>query len=111
MKTPALLRTLSRLKPLSPAGLVARAGLLAAFYLVCKISGLRGYTTFLSGTSQSATWSGTVFGGVTYLAAYFGAVLGAPVLLLTAGLLAGWRRLRAGRAPACKRPPTGYAHP
>lgn len=99
MKTPALLSTLSRLDPFSPAGLAARAGLLAAVYLVCEISGLRAYTTFLSGTSQATSWSGTVVGGVAFLAAYFGAVLGAPTLLLAAGLLGAWRRFNRRQSP------------
>ena len=90
----ALLSELTRSPIVSPCGLAARAGLLAAVYLVCEIAGLRDYTTFLSGTEQAATWSATVLGGVAYLAAYFGAVLLAPILLLTAGLLGLWQRFR-----------------
>ena len=86
-----------RLEVLSPAGLAARAVLLAAVYAVCEIAGLREYTTFLSGTEQGVRWSATVLGGVAYLFAYHGFVLGAPILLLAAAVLAAWRRLTRDR--------------
>ena len=78
---------------LSPAGLAARAGLLVLVFALCEVAGLREYATFLSGTQQGGQWSSSVLGGVAYLFAYYGFVLVAPILLIAAGLLAGWRRL------------------
>lgn len=105
MKTPthpvlAFLTAPARARLISPCGLAARAGLLAAVYLVCEVAGLRDYATFLSGTEQASTWSATVLGGVAYLAAYFGAVLLAPILLLTAALLGAWERILRHRRSA-----------
>lgn len=102
MKTPAhpvfaFLTAPARASRVSPCGLAARAGLLAAVYLACEFAGLRDYATFLSGTEQASTWSATVLGGVAYLAAYFGAILLAPILLLTAALLGAWQRFQANR--------------
>jgi hypothetical protein len=104
MKTPAhsvfaFLTAPARARLVSPCGLASRAGLLAVVYLACEIAGLRDYTTFLSGTEQASTWSATVLGGVAYLAAYFGAVLLAPILLLTAALLGAWQRFSRRARP------------
>jgi hypothetical protein len=89
---PRLRLVVSGLELLSPRGLAARALLLAAFYAVCEVAGLRENATFLSGTQATSAWSGTVWRGLLYLFAYYGFILGAPILLLAAALLAAWER-------------------
>lgn len=95
MKTPirTFFANFARLEAFSPAGLAARAGLLAAVFALCEAAGLREYATFLSGTQHGGQWLSSVLGGVAYLLAYYGFVLAAPILLIAAGLLAAWRRL------------------
>jgi len=75
----------------SPAGLLLRAALLAASFAVCHALGFREYTTILCGTAPAGTsvasWQSIA--GVLYIFFYFGFVLGAPIMLLSAALFAG----------------------
>lgn len=98
MKTsiPARFQRLVRLGIFSPGGLAARALFVMLVYSLCELAGLREYATFLSGTQHGGQWSSSVFLGVGYLFAYYGCVLGSPILLLAAGIL----RLRGRRALA-----------
>lgn len=89
-----LLSILSGLELFSPHGLVARALLFVALYIVCETAGLRENATFLSGTQASGAWNGTVVRGLLYLFAYYGFVLAAPTLLLAAAMLYAWERFR-----------------
>lgn len=100
MNTPRqnALRRLVGAELLTPRGFTARAVLPIAALLVANIAGLREYTTFLSGTQETAGWSLTVLLGVAYLVFYYGCVLLAPVLVIAACLLAAWRRV-ASRPP------------
>lgn len=75
----------------SPAGLLARAVLITVVWAACELSGMREYTTFLSGTQKTA-WNTTVWLGLTYLVAYQAFVILAPILTIAAGLLAGIER-------------------
>lgn len=75
----------------SPAGLLVRAALIALAHAVCELSGLREYTTFLSGTKQTG-WNTTVLLGLTYLLCYHAFVVVAPILAIASGLLAGIER-------------------
>ena len=81
---------------LSPLGFVARALLLAVIFAACELAGWREHTTFISGTAASvdAGISSSVTLGLIYMLAYFGCVLGAPILLIAAGLLSVFRRSR-----------------
>jgi hypothetical protein len=74
---------------LSPAGLLARAALIGAAFLICHAAGLRHYTTVLSGSSAAAQPGtlDTVLAAI-YLTAYFGVTLLTPVLATGAGVLA-----------------------
>ncbi|MFH1498748.1 MAG: hypothetical protein ABII82_13085 [Verrucomicrobiota bacterium] len=76
----------------SPAGLLVRATLIALAYAVCELSGLREYTTFLSGTQQGG-WTTTVWLGLAHLVAYHAFVVLAPILVIASGLLAGIEHL------------------
>ena len=92
---------LARARFLSPRGFVARALLLAVVLAVCELAGWREHTTFISGTATSAgVGMNTVVAlGLVYMLAYFGFVLGAPILLLAALILAGFNRLGNRSAP------------
>jgi len=89
------LRELIRAPFLSPRGFVARALLLAALFAVCEIAGWREHTTFVSGTAtsvDSAVGTSVVL-GLTYMLAYFGFVLAAPVLVIAALVLSAILRV------------------
>ena len=79
---------------LSPLGLVARALLIVVLYGVCEFAGGREHTTFISGTATSvdAGIGSSVTFGLTYMLAYFGLILVAPIFLLAAGILTLWKR-------------------
>ena len=73
-----------------------RALALGVLFLVAHLAGLREYTTFLSGTAANPEaglrWSS--FLGMVYIVLYLGFVVAAPILVLTAGLLAVGKRIR-----------------
>jgi hypothetical protein len=82
----------------SPRSFAMCALLLVLFFGAVHIAGWREHTTFLSGTLAAdgdAPTSARL--GLTYLAAWFGFVLLAPVFVLAAGLLAGVRWLTRRR--------------
>lgn len=72
------------------------AAVIAALYAVAHALGLRAYTAILSGTSPPggdgpAAWAL----GIGYVLCYFAAVIGAPILILAAGVTWGvGRRMR-----------------
>jgi hypothetical protein len=70
---------------MTPAGLLKRAAIVAAAFLVCHLAGWRELTSVLSGTPPGSTLA--ALGGVLYLVSYFAAVIVAPVLVIAAGLL------------------------
>jgi hypothetical protein len=78
----------------SPLGLFARGLLLAVFFGTCELAGWREHTTFLSGTAASAEGgiNSSVTFGLIYMLAYFGFVLGTPILFIAAVLLSVLRR-------------------
>lgn len=73
-----------------------RALALVLLFATAHLAGLREYTTFLSGTTGSPDVSIrlSAFYGMLYIALYIGCVVVAPVLILAAGLLTLWQRLR-----------------
>ena len=81
-----------RAEAFSPKDLVLRAVFIAALYLAARLAGLREFTTFLSGTAPvtNLSWPWVAFLGMAYLILHFAFILLAPVLLIAAGLLAGW---------------------
>ena len=74
---------------LSPQGLLMRALLIAAAFLVVHLAGLRQYVGILTGTSASPATSTAlaVTYAVLYVILYVLLVLLAPALLLGAGIL------------------------
>lgn len=79
----------------SPRGFLLRAALLLALFLFAHLAGWREHTSILCGTAtSSAGWSrlgGTL--GLVYVIVYSIAVIGVPILVLAAGLLALLQRL------------------
>ena len=89
-----LLRRLWKAKTFSPEGFLLRALLIAVVFGASELLGLREYTTFLSGTSGdvSLSWRTASLLGLIHLLLYVGFILLVPILLIAAGLLAGWGR-------------------
>jgi formate/nitrite transporter FocA (FNT family) len=76
------------------------AGLLLVAYAVCHLLGLREATGLVCRIDlQVAPRAGEIIGLVAYLASYAGAILVAPILLLAAGMIWLFDRLRARNAP------------
>ena len=88
------LSSLWRAESFSPKDFVRRAIVIALFYLLVHLAGLREFTSLLNGTVGSVQlgWGMSAFLGLTYIFAYLAFVLIVPVLLLAAALLATWRR-------------------
>lgn len=81
----------------TPAGLVQRALVISAGFLLVHLAGLREYTSVLNGTvgPESSGWGRSAFFGVAYVIIYLGFVILAPMLVLAAGMLAvgrWWKR-------------------
>lgn len=93
------------LSGVSPRGFLLRAGLIALLFLLLHAGGLRGCTTFLSGTLPAPGIRGEILAllGICYAVAWFAFVLASPVLVLAAGLFALLDRLLPGRAPRAAR--------
>ena len=70
-------------------GLLIRALIIAIVFFILHLAGLREYTSILSGTYPTGDSAATsaVFWGMVYIIVYFGFVLVAPILLITAGIL------------------------
>ena len=71
-----------------------RAFALVVLFILVHIAGFRDYTTFLSGTmaNPDVGFRLSAFYGMTYIVLYLGSVVLAPILAITAGLLAFWNR-------------------
>ena len=89
------LRDFIRAPFFSPRGFVARALLLATLFVGCHVAGWRDYTTFISGSTSSASvsFNVSVVLGLIYMLAYFGCVLAVPILLLAAAILSAIQRI------------------
>lgn len=78
---------------MAPKRTMILAASLVAVHLVLHLAGGRAATSALSGSVHG---SGELLFGVLYMLSYFAAVLVAPPLVLTAGVLAGLDLLRTG---------------
>lgn len=76
----------------SPKDFVRHAVLIVVLFAVAHVSGLREFTTIISGTLADPSLGVEMCAllGIGYLALYFGVVVLAPILLIAAGLL--WLR-------------------
>jgi hypothetical protein len=84
----------------SPKDFVRRALLITVTFLAVHLAGLREFTSILTGTAGSTKlgWGACAFFGLAYIVAYLAFVLLVPSLLLAAGLLVLWQKLREPRA-------------
>lgn len=71
----------------SPQGFLARALLATLFFAALHLVGLREHAAILSGTMPASVLE--TGAGVLYVSAYFGAVIGAPILVLGGLIFAG----------------------
>jgi hypothetical protein len=94
MKT--LLTFFHRSEFLSARDLIQRAIAISGLFLAVHIAGFREYTGILNGTigSLALGWSLSAFLAVIYIVLYLAFVIVVPILLLAAGILAAWHRLR-----------------
>lgn len=90
------LRRLWRAEFLSPKDLVKRAILITIVFGIAHLAGLKEFTTVLNGTMGSVQlgFGISAFLGLSYVFLYLAFVLGVPILLLAAALLAAWKRFR-----------------
>lgn len=97
MKT---LPDLRKVPTLSPAGLLIWAALILGGFGVVHLMGWRDAATILTGTIPEGSTAETAgLKAVSYLAAYFGSVLVAPILVLASALSALWLRYAPGKEP------------
>ena len=70
------------------------AGILTALFLLVNIAGMRPFTSVLNGTIGSTTldWQTASFLGAAYVMAYLAFVLGAPTLIIAAGIISLLRK-------------------
>lgn len=83
----------------SPVGLLLRGVMLALPFLALHLAGAREATTIVSGTSSDGSPPTPLQAGVAaaYMIAWFGAILGGPILAGAGALLAGIDALRGIR--------------
>lgn len=94
------IRSLLRAGTFSPTGLCVWAGAVTVAFALVHLAGWREQVTVLSGTlPPGGSFAAAQFKAATYLATYFGTVVGAPILLVAAALLKVWMR-RSGGFPA-----------
>lgn len=94
------IRSLLRADTFTPPGLCVWAGATTVAFALVHLAGWREQVTVLSGTLPPGSSFVTVqFKAAIYLAAYFGTVVGAPILLLAAALLKAWSRSLSRSAP------------
>jgi hypothetical protein len=109
MKARALAKSWAKQPFFSPAGFVLRAAMLALIYWVASMLGFRSYMSMLSWTfpeGGSVGWA--LFAGTVYLITYFLWILGVPILLIAAALMAVAGRILAAwgsRQPPIKPAP------
>jgi hypothetical protein len=80
----------------SPKDFVRHAVLIVVLFAVAHAFGLREYTTIISGTMASPTLGVETCAllAMIYLVFYFGAAVLAPILVIAAGLLLVWEKVK-----------------
>jgi hypothetical protein len=92
----------------TPAGLCVRAAGAVLLLVIAHLAGWREQVTVLSGTlADGSTFVEAQVKAAVYLAGWFGAVVGAPIFVIAAGLLWFWERRAASpdKTPVVQ-PPT-----
>jgi len=85
-----------RAELLSARDLLQRAAAICGLFLLVHLAGFREYTGILNGTigSMALGWKLSTFLAVFYIVLYLAFVIVVPVLVLAAGILVVWGRLR-----------------
>ena len=96
MKTFQSLWKLVKADFLSPKDLLQRAALILMLFAIAHLAGLREFTTIISGTLAEPSLGVEMCAllGFGYMALYFGAVVLVPILVIAAGLLFVWKKVR-----------------
>jgi len=83
----------------SPAYFLQWAALLFALFLITNLADMREFTSVLNGTvgSTSLDWQTASFLGAAYVMTYLAFILGAPTLIIAAGILVLWRKIAGKR--------------
>ena len=81
---------------LSAKDMVQRAAGISGLFLLVHLAGFREYTGVLNGTigSLGLGWKLSTFLAAVYIMLYLAFVIVVPVLVLAAGILTVWQRLR-----------------
>jgi hypothetical protein len=86
-----------RVRLVSPAGFLLAAATIGVLYGAAHLLGLREDTAILSGTAPAGGDAG-IGRGLIYVALHFAWVIGAPILVIGAGVFWGAERALRGRA-------------
>jgi phosphotransferase system glucose/maltose/N-acetylglucosamine-specific IIC component len=80
----------------SPKDFVRHAILIVVAFAIIHAIGLREYTSVLNGTTGSVEMdpASAALLGIVYILFYLATVLLAPILLIAAGFIAAWQRIR-----------------
>lgn len=80
----------------SPKDFVRHALLIVLVFALIHAIGLREYTSILNGTTGSVEMDPDYAAllGIVYVLFYLAAILGAPILLIAAGFIAVWQKIR-----------------
>jgi len=80
----------------SPGYFLEWAAFLTVLFIIVNLAGLREYTSVLNGTigSTNLSWQTAAFLGAAYVIVYLAFILGAPILVLAAGILKLGQRVR-----------------
>lgn len=81
---------------MSAKDMLQRAAAISVAYLLMHLAGFREFTGILNGTigSLSLGWNLSAFLAVIYIVFYLMFVILVPMLVLAAGILLAWQRLR-----------------
>ncbi|HEY1789803.1 MAG TPA: hypothetical protein VGJ73_16770 [Verrucomicrobiae bacterium] len=92
-KTPSIFQ---RGEFLSPRDLIQRAAAISGLFLLLHLAGFREFTGILNGTigSLALGWKLSTFLAIFYIVIYLAFVIVVPVLVLAAGILMVWGRIR-----------------
>ncbi len=109
MKVWPIVRGWLKAPTFSPTGFLVRAAAYALVYAILSLCGLRQYMSMLSLTVPEGSSRGVAFAAcIIYLISYFFFILGTPIFILAAGLLAASSRVLAARP---RQPATRIGNP
>ena len=93
-------RRMKRKGPLPSAGYFLEwAAMLIVLFIIVNLAGMRQFTSVLNGTigSTNLDWQTASFLGAAYVMVYLAFILGAPTLIIAAGILALCRKVAGNK--------------